>query len=459
VKGSLAAQRDKPFDIAARRAVPQAGMPNVNLGLDYTEYSGNHTEAGLGVLAPFRLTWRVVMQKNPEKCTSRSVRSAFLALTIALFPIVPAVGQGLDGLSSSLSTLYRTSSAQTRSISPENPTGEPGKGAMATTGTGQNAAKYLGRGWKVSPSIVVKAGDVATLADASGTGAIQHIWLTPAVAASTTWRSLILRIYWDDEKSPSVEAPLGDFFAMGLGQYAQVNSLPVTVNPGSAFNCYWVMPFRKHFRIEIENRAQTNATLYFQIDYSLSDVPADAGYFHAQFRQVKSLPDKTDYVILDGISGQGQYVGTYMTYDIQQRGWWGEGEIKFFLDGDSTFPTIAGTGTEDYFNGSYDFVHPVSRQYQSFSGPYSGLVQILRPEDRETGTRFGLYRWHLTDPIRFKSTLRVTMQGLGWQQIDGERAYRPIHDGISSVAFWYQREPHRAHPALPPDSELRREGR
>lgn len=399
------------------------------------------------------------MRNTLENSSSRLARSAALAVAFVFFPIGSVFGQISDGLSSSLSTLYQASNAQTRSISPENPTGERGMGAMTTSGTGQNAAKYLGRGWKVSPSIAVKAGDTAILANASGTGAIQHIWLTPAVAASTTWRSLILRLYWDGEKTPSVEAPLGDFFAMGLGQFAQVNSLPVTVNPGSAFNSYWVMPFRKHFRIEVENRAQTSATLYFQIDYTLSNVPADAAYFHAQFRQVKSLPDKTDYIILDGISGQGQYVGTYMTYDIQQRGWWGEGEIKFFLDGDGAFPTIAGTGTEDYFNGSYDFVHPLSREYQIFSGPYSGLVQVLRPEDRETGTRFGLYRWHISDPIRFKSDLRVTIQGLGWQNIEGERVYRSIHDGISSVAFWYQREPHRAYPALPPDGELKREGR
>ena len=391
---------------------------------------------------------------------AKTARHSLLAvLVLGLVTGVPAAAQTSDGLSAALSTLYRTSNAETRSISPENPTGERGKGGMATTGTGQNAAKYLGRGWKVSPSIVVKSGDTAILADTAGTGAIQHIWLTPAVAATTTWRSLILRIYWDGEKSPSVEVPLGDFFVMGLGQYAQVNSLPVAVNPGSAFNCYWVMPFRKHFRIEIENRAKTNATLYYQIDYALADVPSDAAYFHAQFHQVKSLPDKSDYVILDGVRGQGQYVGTYMTYGIEHAGWWGEGEIKFFLDGDREFPTIAGTGTEDYFNGSYDFVSPLSRAYQPFSGPYSGLVQVLRPEDREVSTRFGLYRWHVTDPVRFKSDLRITIQGLGWQQ-DGEgRVYRPIHEAISSVAFWYQREAHQAYPALPPDAEIEPERR
>jgi hypothetical protein len=380
------------------------------------------------------------------------IRRILLAAAIGAALTMPGFGQ--DGLSGTLSTLYRTSGAQTRSISPENFTGEKGKGGMATTGTGQNAAKYLGRGWKVSPSIRVNAGERAILADLDGQGAIQHIWLTPAVAATTSWRSLILRIWWDGEAAPSVEVPLGDFFAMGLGQYAQVNSLAVTVNPGSAFNSYWVMPFRKHVRMVVENRAKTNATLYFQIDYALDSVPADAGTFHAQFRQVRPLPDKTDYVILDGVRGKGQYVGTYMTYGIAHSGWWGEGEIKFFLDGDKEFPTIAGTGTEDYFNGSYDFVSPLTRAYQEFSGPYTGLVQVLRPEDREADTRFGLYRWHITDPVRFQSDLKVTIQGLGWQQ-DGEaRVYRPIQENMSSVAFWYQQGPHAPYPALPPDAEL-----
>ena len=380
------------------------------------------------------------------------IRRTLLAAAIGAALTLPSFGQ--DGLSGTLSTLYRTSGAQTRSISPENFTGEKGKGGMATTGTGQNAAKYLGRGWKVSPSIRVNAGERAILADLDGQGAVQHIWLTPAVAATTSWRSLILRIWWDGEKDPSVEVPLGDFFAMGLGQYAQVNSLAVTVNPGSAFNSYWVMPFRKHMRIEVENRAKTNATLYFQIDYALDSVPANAGTFHAQFRQVRPLPDKTDYVILDGVRGKGQYVGTYMTYGIAHSGWWGEGEIKFFLDGDREFPTIAGTGTEDYFNGSYDFVSPLTRAYQEFSGPYTGLVQVLRPEDREADTRFGLYRWHITDPVRFQSGLKVTIQGLGWQQ-DGEaRVYRPIRENMSSVAFWYQQGAHTPYPALPPDAEL-----
>ncbi|MBA2588261.1 MAG: DUF2961 domain-containing protein [Alphaproteobacteria bacterium] len=383
------------------------------------------------------------------------MRMALLVAAMAAVLTLPGFGQPVDGLTGTLSSLYRTSDAQTRSISPENPTGEPGKGGMATTGTGQNAAKYLGRGWKISPSIRVNAGERATLADVAGTGAIQHIWLTPAVAAATTtWRSLILRIWWDDEKDPSVEVPLGDFFAMGLGQYAQVNSLAITVNPGSAFNSYWPMPFRKHMRIEVENRAKTNATLYFQIDYALGSVAADAATFHAQFRQVRPLPDKTDYVILDGVRGRGQYVGTYMTYGIAHSGWWGEGEIKFFMDGDREFPTIAGTGTEDYFNGSYDFVSPLTRAYQEFSGPYTGLVQVLRPEDREADSRFGLYRWHITDPVRFKSDLKVTIQGLGWQQ-DGEaRVYRPIHENISSVAFWYQQGAHAPYPALPPDTDL-----
>ena len=148
---------------------------------------------------------------------------------------------------------------------------------------------------------------------------------------------------------------MGDFFACGWGKYAQVSSLAVCVNPGSAFNCYWEMPFRKSCKITLENIDEEPMTLYYQIDHTLTEVPEDAAYFHAQFRRSNPLPLKTDHVILDGVKGWGQYVGTYLAWGVHNNGWWGEGEIKFFMDGDGKFPTIAGTGTEDYFCGSYDF--------------------------------------------------------------------------------------------------------
>jgi hypothetical protein len=354
-----------------------------------------------------------------------------------------AAENSFNGLNMSLGNLYRLSEAETRSISPENFTGEKGRGGMATEGTGANAARDLGQGWKVSPSIDVKAKSTFTLAEIDGPGAIQHIWVTPV----GHWRYLILRMYWDDEEEPSVESPIGDFFACGWGKFAQVSSIPVTVNPGSALNCYWVMPFRKKARITLENLDERDIRVYYQIDYTLTEVPEDAAYFHAQFRRVNPLPYKEVYTIVDGIKGQGHYVGTYMAWQANNNGWWGEGEIKFYMDGDDEFPTIAGTGTEDYFLGSYGFVNAQNNGYQEYTTPFAGMPQVIRPDGHNSAnTRFGLYRWHIMDPIRFKEDLRVTIQALGWRS--GGR-YLPLQDDIASVAYWYQTEPHHPFPDLP----------
>lgn len=359
------------------------------------------------------------------------------ALTLAAFA-AETTGLGVD-----IANLYLVTDAQSRSISPENFTGEKGRAGMATNGTGSHAARDLGQGWKVSPSIRIRGKTTFTLGEIKGPGCIQQIWMTP----TGNFRHAILRIYWDDESDASVECPVGDFFACGWGKYAQINSLAVCVNPGSAFNCYWPMPFRKSARITMENIGDKEMTLYYQINYALDDVPKDAGYFHAQFRHEKSLKPKGLYTILDGVSGQGQYVGTYLAWEVHSPGWWGEGEIKFFLDGDKEFPTICGTGTEDYFCGSYNFENPETKRYQTFSTPYTGLVQVLPPDKTyEVGQKFGLYRWHLADPVRFKQDLKVTIQALGWQADGG---YLLEDDNISSVAFWYQKEPHRKFPKLP----------
>jgi hypothetical protein len=362
----------------------------------------------------------------------------------------PAFAQdtAYDGLENRLSNLYRLSHAKTLSISPENPTGEKGKGGMATEGTGAKAARDLGQGWKISPSVDIAPGATYTVAEISGSGAIQHIWMTP----TGTWRLSVLRMYWDDEKEPSVEVPVGDFFAMGWGKYARVSSLPVCVNPGSAFNSYWPMPFRHKARITFQNLDEKAMTLFYQVDYTLSPVAKDAAYFHAQFRRVNPLPYRQVYTIVDGIKGAGQYVGTYMAWGVHNSGWWGEGEIKFYMDGDREFPTINGTGTEDYFNGSYDFENQEKHQYEEFTSPYSGLVQVLKPDGLyQTQQRFGLYRWHIPDPIRFETELRVTIQALGWRS--GGR-YLPLTDDISSVAYWYQTEPHTSFPKLPEKEQL-----
>ncbi|MHA4845353.1 glycoside hydrolase family 172 protein [Flavitalea antarctica] len=354
-----------------------------------------------------------------------------------------------NGLEMNMGNLFRMSDAKSRSISPENFTGEPGKGGMTTLeqGNARNAARELGQGWKVNPFVHIEPGKTFTLAEIDGSGAIQHIWMTP----TGNWKYSILRFYWDDEKEPSVEVPVGDFFGMGWNEFAPLNSMAVTVNPGSAFNCYWTMPFRKKCRITMENVGAERMTLYYQVDYTLTQVPEDAAYFHAQYR--RSNPTKgAIHTLVDGIKGKGHYVGTYIAWGVNNNGWWGEGEIKFFMDGDDKFPTIIGTGTEDYFCGSYNFENKKTRQYQEFSTAYAGLHQVIRPDGLYTSQqRFGMYRWHIMDPVRFNNGLKITIQDLGWRS--GGR-YLPQQSDISSVVYWYQAEPHGTFQKLPSANDL-----
>lgn len=388
----------------------------------------------------------------------KSLTVSLSALLLLYTSITFAQEQPFNGLNMNLGNLPRLSNAKTRSISPESLTGEKGKGGMAKVGKGtaSKAARDLGRGWKVNPYIHIEPGKTFTMAEIEGPGAIQHIWLT----STGHNRFNILRIYWDNEKEPSVECPLGDFFASGWGPFAQVSSLAVCVNPGSGFNCYWPMPFRKKCKVTLTNIAEEQMTLYYQIDYTLTDVPDDTAYLHAQFRRVNPLPYKEVYTLLDGVKGKGHFVGTYMCWGVNNNGWWGEGEIKFFIDGDKEFPTICGTGTEDYFCGSYCFmVDPKTQMaswakggYTTFTTSYVGMPQVIRPDGNyKANTRFGLYRWHIMDPIRFEEDLKVNIQALGWRS--GGR-YLPLQDDISSVAFWYQAEPHAAFPKLPDKDKL-----
>lgn len=349
-----------------------------------------------------------------------------------------------NGLGMNLGNLSRLSNAETRSISPENVTGEKGKGAMSLDGLAKDCARDLGQGWKISPYIFIQPGETVTLAEIDGPGAIQQIWMT----MRGVWRQNIVRFYWEDRGEPSIEVPVGDFFASGWGTFSQVSSIPVCVNPGSAFNCYWEMPFRRKCKITMTNISDERTTLFYQINYTLTEIPEDCAYFHASFRRVNPLPYGEVYTILDNVKGQGHYVGTYMAWGTNNNGWWGEGEIKFYIDGDSSFPTICGTGTEDYFCGSYDFENPETHdEYVRFTTPYSGLNQVIVPDKLYLSQfRFGMYRWHIMDPIRFKRDLKVTIQALGWR--NGKR-YLPLQDDIASVAYWYQTLPSEKLPPLP----------
>lgn len=354
----------------------------------------------------------------------------------------------MNGFGNGMHSIARVTRAKTRSLSAENFTGAKGAGGMATDGVSAGCTRDLGRGWKVSPAVRIAPGSTFTVGEIDGPGQITQIWMT----ITGHWRFSILRMYWDDQEQPSVECPIGDFFCSGWGAYSQLSSLAVCVNPGSAFNCYWPMPFRKKARITLENIAPEAITLFYQVNYELTDIPDDQAYFHAQFRRVNPLPYKQVYTILDGVRGQGQYVGTYMAWQVNSNGWWGEGEIKFYMDGDDEWPTICGTGTEDYFCGSYNFDPGVPdkkrpNEYREFTTPYAGMHQVIRPDGvYNANQRFGLYRWHITDPIRFEEDLRVTIQSLGW--MSGGR-YHPQQDDIASVAYWYQTLPTAPFPELP----------
>lgn len=346
-----------------------------------------------------------------------------------------------------LGDFSKITDGRSRSITAENRTGAKGQGGMAMPVEG-NMTHTLGRGWKISPCDVLPKGETLTLAQIEGPGQISHIWMT----VTGPWRHAILRMYWDGEERPAVEVPLGDFFGQGWGQYASLVSIPVCVNPGSGFNSHWPMPFRQSAKITLENIGFNDIVVFYQIDYEEKEIPEDQGYFHAQFRRSNPVPKGEVHTILDGISGRGSYVGTYLAWGVNNNGWWGEGEVKFYLDGDDEFPTICGTGTEDYICGSYNFENPRTGQYESFTTPHSGLHEIQRPDGLyQSQQRFGMYRWHLTDPIRFQEDIRVTVQALGWRS---EGRLLQLQDDLSSTAFWYQLGPTSPYPPLPDRDDL-----
>jgi hypothetical protein len=332
---------------------------------------------------------------------------------------------------------------RTRSISPENPTGAPGGGARASTGTGAEAGRDLGAGWKISPSVDILPGHIHELADIEGRGTITHIWAT---THTDHWRQLILRAHWDGSPEPAIEVPYGDFFCSGWGRFAQVTSVPIAVNPHGGFNSYWPMPFRTGARLTLENVGDRPVRIYYQVTYELDDDAADRGYLHAQWRRSNPLADREPHVIVPGVQGRGQYVGTYLAWGSNSTGWWGEGEIKFYLDDDGEHPTICGTGTEDYVGGAWNFDVP-GQGYTTYSTPFLGLPQVIRPDGLYVSqARFGLYRWHLLDPIHFDTALRVDIQALGWRS--GGR-YLPLRDDIASVGLFYLDRPDADRPEAP----------
>jgi len=303
----------------------------------------------------------------------------------------------------------------------------------------------------------VTPGQTLTLLDVDGPGMISHMWFTLADSEPFFLKRVVLRIYWDGEESPSVEAPIGDFYGLGTGEIVPWETPVLTVSHDRAMNCWFPMPFAKHAKITITNDGKMSlGSLYWNIDYRTDSkpLPKDTLYFHAQYRQAqpnhgwtgewyengdpivnykRNVDGKDNYVWVEA-QGHGQFVGVTMSILQNQDGWWGEGDDMFFIDG-SALPTFIGTGSEDYFLGSWDFGGA------GYSLPMNGAPLVGK---EIAGSRWSVYRFHLDSPIPFSKSFKATIE-------HGHANHRS--DTYSSVAYWYQAEPHAAFPPLPDVSD------
>ena len=330
--------------------------------------------------------------------------------------------------------------SKTFAFSAENPTGVRAGGSQGGDCT------------KLRPTVTIPAGETVTLVDAAGPGVIQHMWFTGYVG-----HHFIIRMYWDDQEYPSVEAPLSAFFGCAYdenfvdrdGKYPVLNSAMMLVAPGRGYNSYFEMPFHKRARITMENRGDKDENLYYIITGAYQEIPAEAGYFHATYRQEHPVQKGRTYTIVDGIEGRGQFVGVTLATGMNGNNTcWVEGEARMYLD-DDPYPSIHYTGTEDYFGGSYGFGNDIIiKNYQTFSGLYTGMYAIYG-DNREFYNgqqRFLLYHFHIADPIRFESKFRMTLDNMGWTG--------PRYDDYTSVAYWYQTLPSAPLLPLPTDAEM-----
>lgn len=336
--------------------------------------------------------------------------------------------------------LYRIKNRQSFGFSAENPTGQKNGGTK-----GKDCEK-------LRPCIQIAPGETVTLCDTDGPGMITHIWFTGYVG-----HSFVMRIYWENEEFPSVEAPISAFFGCAYdenfkdrdGNYIVLNSAKILTAPGRGFNSYWEMPFAKHCRITMENRSKKEETLYYMISGWYGEIPQDAGYFHAAYRQEHPVTKGRAYTIIDGIEGRGCFAGLTLATGMNGNNTcWVEGEAKMYID-DDQYPSMNYTGTEDYFCGSYGFGNDIIlNRYQTFSGMYTGLFAIMG-DNREFYNgqqRFLLYRFHEKDPVYFSKNFKMTIDNLGWTG--------PRYDDYTSVAYWYLEKPSKLAKGLPSDEEM-----
>jgi len=319
----------------------------------------------------------------------------------------------------------------TRSISFENPTGEPGKSGMAASG--------LGVGRKGSPMRRVPPDSTYVLCDIEGPGTIRHIWMTTSRAPENL-RSIVLRVWWDNQEHPSIECPVGDFMGFAHGKVMPYHSSVHSCGRNAGMNIWLPMPFLERARITFTNEGMETIPLFYQIDYTIGDShSADVGRLHCLFRRENPTTLKEDFTILPKRTGKGRFIGTVLGIRYEDRHWWGEGEIKFYMDGDTEFPTLCGTGSEDYVCLSYGM--------QETPFFYNGCSL----NDTERGY-VSMYRWHLPDPIYWKEECRVTIQQIGYdgelRKTTGEPLYER-QDDWSCSTFWYEPIPSAPLPAMP----------
>ena len=290
----------------------------------------------------------------------------------------------------------------------------------------------------------IEPGQTLELGQIQGSGKITHIWFTIWADSQDYLKELIVRAYWDGEKSPAVEVPLGDFFALGFGKLVDLKSSPVSIGEHAALNCYWPMPFAKGARFTVTNEGTKPVkSCYYNIDYQLAKKASSEKqlYFHTQYRQYYPAPTGKDLTVAE-VKGKGEYVGTFLSLLANADGWWGEGNDKFYVDGAKT-PTIEGTGSEDYFCGAWNFGGAM-KQGKSFYTSYFGVP--LYEEGEKRGIRNTCYRWHIVDPVPFKTSLKFDLEH-GKNGSDNVRT--PASNNYSTVAFYYVDHAQQDGPNLP----------
>jgi len=321
---------------------------------------------------------------------------------------------------------------ESRSISFENPEG--------TKGGGGTAANHLGVGRKGMAMRPIAKGTSVTLCDIQGSGTIRHIWMTGDFNPKPhLLREIVVRAWWDGQEHPSIECPLGDFMGLAQSRVAPYESAVHSIGNNAALNIWLPMPFTSAARIEFANESGEDCMLYYQIDYTLGDKhPADVGRMHTLFRRENPTTLKKDFELLPKRTGKGRFIGAVMGVRYEDPQWWGEGEVKFFIDGDEEFPTICGTGSEDYICLSYG-MQETTRLYHGCNLNRDALV--------------GMYRWHLADPIVWSDDIRVTVQQIGWnnerkpEYVGGH--YYERQDDWSTATFWYEPIPSEPLPKMP----------